>query len=106
MTNTFLRILTWNANGLNERTQELEILLRTMNIDIALISETHFTDKSIAKIKGFDIYWTNHPNGRARAESAIIIKNNIKHYQREHICEEHIQATIITIQFNKQETDY
>lgn len=78
MSNSFLRIMTWNANGLNERTQELEIFLRTMNIDIALISETHFTNKSYIKIKGFEAQWTNHPSERARGGSAIIIKENIK----------------------------
>lgn len=74
-------------------------------MDIALISETHFTNESHIKIKGFDIYWTTHPNGKARGGSAIIIKNNVKHHQQDSIREEHIQATIATIQFNNQDVN-
>lgn len=96
--------MNWNANGLNERAQELEIFLRMKNIDIALISETHFTNKSHIKIKGFDAHWTNHPSERARGGSAIIIKENIKYHIQESIQKKHIQATIITIQNNNKVT--
>jgi len=105
MTNTFLRIITWNANGLLERARELEIFLRTHNIDIALISETHFSDKSYIKIFGYNIHWTTHPSDRARGGSAIIIKNNIKYHRQEDIREKFIQATMVTIHFNKQEVN-
>ena len=101
MINSFLRIITWNANGLNQRAQELEIFLHTNNVDIALISETHFSNKSHFKIRGFDSYWTTHPSERARGGSAILIKSNIKHYQQEDFRENYIQATVITIQFNE-----
>lgn len=104
MSNSFLRFMNWNANGLNERAQELEIFLRMKNIDIALISETHFTNKSHIKIKGFDAHWTNHPSERARGGSAIIIKENIKYHIQESIQKKHIQATIITIQNNNKVT--
>ena len=100
MINSFLRIITWNANGLNQRAHELEIFLHTNNIDIALISETHFSNKNHFKIRGFDSYWTTHPSERARGGSAVLIKSNIKHYQQENIRENYIQATVITIQFN------
>lgn len=100
MTNSFLRIVTWNANGLNQRAQELETFLHTNNIDIALISETHFSNKSYIKITGFNSYWTTHPSERARGGSAVLIKNNIKHHQQENIRESYIQATVITIQYN------
>lgn len=105
MINPFLRIVTWNANGLKERTQELEIFLRINNIDIALVSETHFTEKSYFKINGYDTFWTNHPSERARGGSAIIIKNNIKYHKQEDIHEDCIQATIVNIQFNNQEVN-
>lgn len=105
MSNTFLRIITWNANGLNQRAQELEIFLHINNIDIALISETHFSNKSYVKINGFNSYWANHPSERARGGSAVLIKNNIKHYQQEDIRENHIQATVISIQFNGADLD-
>lgn len=100
MINSFLRIVTWNANGLNQRAHELEIFLHENNIDIALISETHFSNKNFIRIKGFNSYWTTHPSGRARGGSAVLIKNNIKHYQQEDIRESYMQATVISIQYN------
>lgn len=44
-----------------------------------LISETHFTDKSIFEIAGYHIYHTNHPDNAVHAGSAIL-KNTIDHY--------------------------
>ena len=41
-----LKIAIWNANGLSNHTQEVEIFLKTYFIDIFLVSETHFTDRS------------------------------------------------------------
>ncbi len=105
MINSFLRIITWNANGLNERALELEIFLRLHNIDIALISETHFTHKNFLKMKGYDIHCTNHPSERARGGSAIIVKNNIKYNLHENIVEDHVQATIISTQFNNTDVN-
>lgn len=94
---TFLRIIAWNANGLNARAQELDVFLRINNIDVALISETHFTEKNFIKIMGYKAYWTLHPSGRARGGTAILIKQNILHFQQEEIKEAFMQATIITI---------
>lgn len=98
MHNSFLRIITWNANGLVQRAQEVEIFLRTNNIDIALISEMHFTNKNYIRISGYSAYWTTHPSERARGDTAILIKQNIQHFQQEEIRELFIQVTIISIQ--------
>lgn len=103
MSNSFLRIITWNANGLNQRAQELEVFMRMNNIDIALISETHFSNKNYIKIKGYCSYWTTHPSERARGGTAILIKQNIQHYEQEEIKEHHIQVTNIAIQYNGAE---
>jgi len=97
MTVTFLRIIAWNANGLNSRAQELDVFLKMNNIDVALISETHFSEIFFIKIMGYTAYWTLHPSGRARGGTAILIKQNILHFQQEEIREPFMQATIITI---------
>ncbi len=44
------RILSWNANGLLLRRNELRQFLHTENIDIALISETHLNHQQNADI--------------------------------------------------------
>ncbi|KAI5710539.1 hypothetical protein M8J75_009509 [Diaphorina citri] len=58
-----LRILTWNANGLTDRTRELEVFLHMQRIDIALITETHFTSRSFFHIPNYRAYITLRPDG-------------------------------------------
>lgn len=41
-----LKIMAWNANGLLQHQQELQLVLDTNNIDVCLIFETHFTTES------------------------------------------------------------
>jgi hypothetical protein len=41
----FLRLALWNANGLIQHAEELKTFISLHNIDVMLISETHFTGK-------------------------------------------------------------
>ena len=52
----FLRIMAWNANGLNNHLNELQIVLDTEKIDICLSSETHLATQS--KSKNYKSYHT------------------------------------------------
>lgn len=45
-------------------------------IDIVLISETRFTNRSYIQIPKYKIYDTKHPDGRGHSGTAIIIKAN------------------------------
>jgi len=92
-----LRIITWNANGLVQRKQELEHLMNNEKIDIALISETHFTTWTTLKLHGYRIYTTEHPSNRAHGGTAVIIKESIKHYELDKHPQEHLQATSVHI---------
>lgn len=96
-----IRIVTWNANGLRQRIPELELFLEEQKIDIALISETHLTKQSNVRIKGFQIYDTIHPSNNARGGSAVIIRENIKHYEEQKYSTGPIQATTVKIRTNK-----
>ena len=49
-----MRIALWNANGLAQHKFELELFLKQQQIDMMLISETHFTDKNYLKIHGYN----------------------------------------------------
>lgn len=93
-----LKICNWNANGLIKHIQEIKHFLVNNDVDILLISETHCTSKSYVKIPQYTIYYTNHPDGTAHGGTAIIIKNNIKHFHSGNYTENHLQATTITIQ--------
>jgi len=81
--NNTLRIIPWNANRLVQRKQDLEDLLHRENIDIALLSEIHFTTLTFFKIRNYRTYTTLNPSGKARGGSAVIIKESIKHYEHE-----------------------
>lgn len=83
-----LRIVTWNANGLKGRLGELEIFLNDQQVDIALISETHLTTRDCLRLRGYSTYHTPHPDGGAHGGSAIIIKQNVQHFQEAENVEE------------------
>lgn len=73
-----LKIAVWNANGLTKQTQEVKQFINDHKIDILLISETHFTQKSYFNIRNYLTYDTKHPDGTAHGGTAIIIKKNNK----------------------------
>jgi hypothetical protein len=50
-----LKIAHWNENGLGKHSQEIKSFLVNQNIDILLVSETHFTSKSFMKIPRYTI---------------------------------------------------
>ena len=87
----------WNANGLSQHKNEVETFLRNQEIDILLVSETHFTVKNCFRIRGYSTYDTKHPSGRACGGTALLVRNNIKHYPMPEYRTEHIQATSIAI---------
>ena len=89
---TQLKIVLWNANGLAQHVEEVKNYIQNQKVDIMLISETHFTNKSYFKIPNYTIYDTQHPHGTARGRTTIIIKNGTKHHTLEHL-----QATSVTI---------
>ena len=98
-----LRILAWNANGLLQRQQELQLTLETQKIDICLISETHFTDQIYIRFKGYQVYCASHPQNSARGGVAVIVKNDIIHYEREKFETNEIQAASVSIKTKKYE---
>lgn len=100
ITSSSLRIITWNVNGIKQRVHELEIFLNYNHIDIALISETHLTQKDYVTVSGYKLYSTNHPSGKGRGGTAVLIKENIFHIEQEKICYDFLQSTIISIKHN------
>lgn len=95
--NNTMKIMSWNANGLLRHQQELQAVLDIENIDVCLISETHFTKQSYITFKDYCIYHTIHPDNSARGGSAVIIKKNIQHFEEAKYGKEEIQATVVHI---------
>lgn len=96
MINT-IKIMAWNCNGLQKHHHELQVVLDIENVDVCLISETHFTKHSHIKFKGYTVYHALHPANKGRGGSAVIIKDKIKHYECSKYEEPDIQSVSITI---------
>ena len=92
-----LRIAAWNANGIIQHVQEIRMFLEHQKLDICLISETHATDQTYVKIKGYKIYHTPHPDDKCRGGSAVIVKDNIKHHEKSKYATREIQSTEVNI---------
>ena len=69
-----LKIALWNANGLAQHTEEVKTYIQNQQVDIMLISETHFTKRSYFKIPNYAICDTQHPDGTAHGGTAILVK--------------------------------
>jgi exonuclease III len=87
----------WNANGLAQHADELQAFLAARDIDIMLLSETHFTQKSYLKLSRYTLYHTTHPAGTARGGSAILIKNTIRHHPLPNHRHDYLQATSVAV---------
>lgn len=73
------KILLWNAIGFPKHKNDFQIVLNDLKIDIALIIETHFTEKSKFNIFSYTLYKTNHSDSTAHAGSRILVSNTIQH---------------------------
>lgn len=92
-----LRLALWNANGILAKQSEVQLFLKINNIDILLVAETHFTNRSYMKIPYYDIYHTEHPDGTAHGGTAIIIRSSIKHHELPKYEENFLQATTVQV---------
>ncbi|CAK1547668.1 unnamed protein product [Leptosia nina] len=54
-------------------------------------------DQNVIKIKGYNIYYANHPDGTSHAGSAVIVRENIRHHVLPNFRQGHLQAAIISI---------
>jgi len=100
LTSQSFLILLWNSNGLYNHKDELLTTLHEKNIDIALISETHFTEHSKISFPGYRVIHTNHPDNSAHAGAAIIFKSSLKSYPLPEFKTASLQSASIKIILN------
>jgi hypothetical protein len=72
-------------------------------IDIMLISETYFTDRSYFNIPKYLTYSTNHPDNRVHGRTAILTKKTINHYELPKYKSNHLQAAVIKVKMTQYE---
>lgn len=75
---------------LAQHSLDLKAFIHINDIDVMLISETHFTNNNIFTMHKYKFYHTMHPDGSTHGGTAILIKNNIKHHQTNPHREKHI----------------
>jgi exonuclease III len=88
----YLQLALWKARGLSQHTEELKTFISLHNLDVMLISETHFTEQSYPKLPNYKVCHAKHAAGTAQGGTAIIIKNCIKHHNA-NSCHDFHQAT-------------
>lgn len=92
-----LIIAEWNANGISNHINEVELFLNYNHIDVLLLSETHLTTKSFLRIKGYDLITANHPDDTAHGGAAVLIKKGIKYETLDSITEKYLQAAGVKV---------
>ncbi|VVC38956.1 Endonuclease/exonuclease/phosphatase,Reverse transcriptase domain [Cinara cedri] len=100
LTNKSHIILLFNANGIKNHVIELQHVLYNRRIDIALITETHFTLYSKISIPGYFLLKTNHRDGTAHGGVAILIKSQLQFQPLPCFSHDFLQSCAISIQLN------
>ena len=73
--------------------------MRNEDIDIALISETHLTNKYNFNIPGFVFHKTNHHDGK-HGGTGILVRNRLRHFALNEYSKDYIQATSISVEYS------
>jgi hypothetical protein len=73
-----LRLVTWNANGLPDKKLELTQLLQELDVDVALIQETHLRPGLAVNIPNYQVYRSDRPDGRGGG-TAVYIHRRLPH---------------------------
>lgn len=94
-----LNLIAWNAGGLSaSKALELGDTLSNLQIDAALISETHFTREEKRFFEGYKMYNARHPSNNARGGASVVVRQNIKHSLIKIIESEKFQVVVIEIE--------
>jgi hypothetical protein len=69
---------------------------------VCLLAETHLTNQSYIKIKGYQVYHTVHPQNTARGGNTVLVKDNMVHHEEAKYATDKIQATAVTTEMKRQ----
>ena len=93
-----LRLALWNANGLSSHRLELQTFLDLHKIDIALISETHFTSRTVFRLPRYTVFHSLHPDDTAHGGAAVIIRSSLRHNEHLRIHTNKLQAIAVHLE--------
>jgi len=100
LTSKSIIVILFNANGLKNHINELQAVLYEKRIDIALITETHFTKYSNVFIPGYTLFKSNHPDNTAHGDVAIIIKSTQSFSPLPNFSQDYLQSCAVSIKLN------
>jgi hypothetical protein len=92
-----MRITVWNANGLSSHCLELQTSLDMHKIDIALISETHFTSRKVFRLPRYTVCHTIHPDNTAHGGAVVIIRSFLRHHKHLRLQTNELQANAVRL---------
>ncbi|KAL1130310.1 hypothetical protein AAG570_013248 [Ranatra chinensis] len=98
-TNRSLLILLWNCNGLTPHRNELDVIFHDKRIDVALLADTHFTNRSHFYIPDYVTYRTDHPDCNAHWGTAVLVRRQLSHYELPALSSNSLQSTAVSILF-------
>jgi len=87
-----IRLALWNANGLSSHRLELQTFLDMHKIDIALISEKHFTSRTVFRLPRYTVFHSIHTDDTAHREAAFIIRSSLRHHEHLRLQTPELQA--------------
>ena len=90
-----LRLALWNANDLSSHRLELQTFLDMHKIDIALISETHFTSRTVFRLPRYTVFHTIHPDDTAHGGAAVLIRSSLRHHEHTRLQTNELQAIAV-----------
>lgn len=98
---SFLRILSWNCNSLQQKVDELRNFILQHPVDIILLQEVKTLNPKRIKIQNYTLYLTPRNVHGSAADvyggTAIYVKNNITHSQLNPVNNIIIENTIVEI---------
>lgn len=102
-----LRLLHWNADGLRDKGHHLRHILRTQDVDVALISETHLRPTDRLRAAGYYVYRAEHQaaNGAPFRGLAVMIRQRIAHRAIPPVNGEKILTLGVELELGGQPTD-
>jgi exonuclease III len=93
-----LRVALWNANGLSSHRLEFQTFLDMHQIDIALVSQTHFTSRTGFRLPRYTVYYTIHPDDTAHGGAAVILRSSLRHHELIRVQTNALQATAVRLE--------
>jgi len=93
-----LRLALWNANCLSSHPLEHQTFSDMHKIDIALISETHFTSRTVFWLPRYIVFHSIHPDDTAHGGAAVLIRSSLRHHEHLRIQTPELQAIAVHLE--------